>query len=123
MITKPQRVPIGGDLILKVAPYDLYNQAGTKIDITSLSRFDMKFVCGGVEKTFSYIPSGGTSSGVSAITPSSGDPYLVVALCTEGFKPGDLVLRSTAQIADTRFSSHSNVRKEMCEVPLMIHLF
>lgn len=123
MITKPQRIPIGGDLVLKVAPYDLYDSSGSKILVSALSRFDMKFVCGGVEKSFSYIPSGGTSTGVSLVEPTGADPYLVVCLCTEGFSPGDLVLRSTASIPDTRFSSHSGVRKEMNEIPLMIKLF
>lgn len=123
MITKPRRIPIGGDLVLKVAPYDLYNAAGEKILVTALQRFDMTFVCGGVEKKMQYIPTGGTSSGVSAVTPSTGDPYLVVCLCTDDFKPGDLVLKSVASIPDARFSMHNSVRKEPSEIPLMISLF
>lgn len=111
----PKRIPIPSDLVLKVCINDLYDQDAEAINITDLSAIKLSFAAGGASVDFKLDPfdSSSNTAGASIVTSSEGDPYILVCLCTNGLKPGQLTLRSEVTIPDDRF--HDGKRKEVDE--------
>lgn len=111
----PKCIPIPSDLVLKVCINDLYDQDAEAIDITDLSAIKLTFAAGGASVDFELNPSDSSNDtdGASIVTSSGGDPYILVCLCTNGLKPGQLTLRSEVTIPDDRF--HDGERKEVDE--------
>ena len=111
----PKRIPIPSDLVLKVCINDLYDQDAEAIDINDLSAIKLTFTAGGASVDFDLDPSDSSNNtdGASIVTPSEEEPYILVCLCTNGLKPGQLNLRSEVTIPDNRF--HDGKRKEVAE--------
>lgn len=120
-----KNIPIPSDLVLKVSLSDLYGESGDPIALTDIKEVQLDFTSGGKTKTFTIdmedlatIPDG-----VSVVTPTGDNaesPYIVVCLCTGDLLPGQLALRSTVSIPDTRF--HDDVRHEVSEYMFAINL-
>ena len=121
----PKRIPIPSDLVLKVSINDLYDKDAEPIDITDVTAIKLIFSAGGASKSFDVNPDDETqnSSGVTLVEPDGAnaeDPYIIVCLCTQNLRPGQLTLRSEVSIPDTRF--HNNIRKEVDEYEFPIIL-
>lgn len=117
----PQCIPIPSDIVLKVCVNDLYDAENEAITLEDIDSIKLTFLAGGIEKEFDLIPEGECTEGASIVIPDdNSDPYIVVCLCTDGFLPGDLTLRSEINIPDTRF--HDDIRKEIAEAELFIKL-
>lgn len=118
----PKRIPIPSDLVLKVDISDLYDSSAEPIDITDLDAIKLTFAAGGATEVFELDPadSSNNTDGASIVEPTGEDPYIVVCLCTQNLRPGQLTLRSEVSIPDTRF--HNNLRKEVDEYEFPIIL-
>lgn len=108
----PKRIPIPSDLVLKVCITDLYDSDAEAIDITELNAIDLTFSAGGASVDFNIEAGSTPPDGVTIVT-TDGDPYIVVCLCTKDLLPGQLTLRSSVAIPDTRF--HDSERVEVAE--------
>lgn len=113
MISK--RIPIPSDLVLKVCINDLYDQDAEAIGIEDLVAIKLTFAAGGASVDFDLDPSDSSNNtdGASIVTPEEEESHIIVCLCTEDLKPGQLTLRSEVTIPDNRF--HSGERKEVAE--------
>lgn len=137
----PKRIPIPSDLVLKVTFGDLYDSSVEPITIADLNAISLTFSSGGASITYDILPNHAVQDediheatpeedageinptlpeGVTIVTPQTGDPYIIVCLCTQDLLPGQLALRSTVTIPDTRF--HDGERKEVAECLLDIIL-
>ncbi len=116
-MNKQRRHPIGQDLVLSVTLSNIVDETDTDVDAKDI---DITFAvsCGGVTKTFINDSDDNSNSTVDWADDNN---TALIALCTDDFKPGDLKIRVTASIPDTRF--HDDLRKEIADCDPLIKLY